>query len=98
MRVLPTRARLTGSASGRWSEKQLFDLKKDIGETHNIAKEYPEVLKTLSEKTNQFFSMIEPEIRPHAKMPDPSPIIKESEADALPGLDKWLKDIEGHKN
>ena len=78
--------------------KQLFDLEKDLGETQNIAKEYPEVLKTLNDKTNQFFSMIEPEIRPHAKMPDPSPIINEQQANALPDLDKWLKDIESHKN
>ena len=82
---------------GKWKmvEDQLFDLEKDLGETHNVAKEYPEVLKKLNDKANKFFSKIEGEIRPHAKMPDPSPIIDEQQANALPDLEKWLKDIEG---
>ncbi|MEE3060408.1 MAG: sulfatase-like hydrolase/transferase, partial [Verrucomicrobiota bacterium] len=84
---------------GKWKmvEKLLFDLEKDLGETHNVAKEYPEVLKKLSDKNKKFFSKIESEIRPNAQMPDPSPIIDESEAEALPDLEKWLKGIEGSK-
>ena len=78
--------------------KELFDLEKDLGETHNVAKEYPDVLKKLSDKNNKFFSMREVEIRPHAKMPDPSPTIDEQQANAPPELGKWLKDIEGYKN
>jgi len=31
-------------------------------------------------------------------MPDPSPIIDEQQANALPDLEKWLKNIEGYKN
>ena len=85
---------------GKWKmvENLLFDLEKDLGETHNVAKEYPEVLKKLSDKNKEFFSKIESEIRPHAKMPNLSPIIDEQQANALPDLDKWLKDIEGYKN
>ena len=85
---------------GKWKMvgKQLFDLEKDLGETHNLAKEYPEVLKTLSDKTNKFFSEMLAEVRPQSNMPDPSPIINESEAEALPDLKKWLKIIEGQKN
>ena len=40
---------------------------------------------------------MEAEVRPHANMPDPSPLIDESEADALPNLQKWLENIEGQK-
>ncbi len=80
---------------GKWKMvgKQLYDLDKDLGEMHNLAEQYPEVWKKLSDKANNFFSKIESEIRPHAKMADPSPIIDESEADALPDLKKWLKEI-----
>ena len=80
---------------GKWKMvgKQLYDLDKDLGEMHNLAEQYPEVWKKLSDKANKFFSKIESEIRPHAKMADPSPIIDESEADALPDLEKWLKEI-----
>ena len=53
--------------------KQLFDLEKDLGEAHNLAKQYPEVLKKLNDKANEFFSKIEGEVRPHAQMSDPSP-------------------------
>ncbi len=85
---------------GKWKMvgKQLYDLEKDLGETQNMANQYPEILKKLTDKAYQFFSKIEGEIRPHVKMPDPSPIIDESEADALPALEKWLKDIQGYKN
>ena len=85
---------------GKWKmvENLLFDLEKDLGETHNVAKEYPEVLKKLSDKNKEFFCKIESEIRPHAKMPNLSPIIDEQQANALPDLEKWLKDIEGYKN
>jgi len=31
-------------------------------------------------------------------MPNLSPIIDEQQANALPDLEKWLKDIEGYKN
>ena len=84
---------------GKWKMvgKQLYDLEKDLGEKHNLAKQYPEVLKKLNDKANKFFSKIEGEIRPHAQMPDPSPLIEESEAEALPDLEKWLKVIEGSK-
>ena len=79
---------------GKWKMvgKRLFDLEKDLGEKHNVAKEYPEVLKKLSGKSKEWVSMMQQEARPHAVMPDPSPIIDESEADALPGLEKWLKE------
>ena len=76
----------------------MFDLEQDIEEKHNVAKQYPEVLKKLSDKTNKFFSVMQAEMRPQANMPDPSPIIDEQQANALPDLDKWLKEFEGYKN
>ena len=85
---------------GKWKMvgKQLFDLEKDLGEKRNVAKENPEVLKKLSDKTNKFFSVMETEVRPHANMPDPSPIIDEQQAHALPNLDKWLKEFDGYNH
>jgi len=79
---------------GKWKMvgRQLFDLEKDLGEKVNVARQHPEVLKQLTEKNQQWLDMMKREARPHAAMPDPSPLIMEKEADALPALRDWLKE------
>ena len=78
---------------GKWkmAGNQLFDLEKDIGEKTNVASDHPEVLKKLSARNKEWVAMMQREARPHAKMPDPSPLIMEKEANALPRLEDWLK-------
>lgn len=78
---------------GKWKMvgNQLFDLEKDIGEKTNVASDHPELLKKLTARNQEWINMMEREARPHAKMPDPSPLIMEKEANALPRLEDWLK-------
>ncbi len=78
---------------GKWKMigNKLFDLEKDLGEKVNVAKNNPEILKKLTAKKKEWISMMEREARPHAKMPDSSPLVMENDADALPRLSEWLK-------
>jgi arylsulfatase A len=79
---------------GKWKMigGNLFDLENDLGEKVNVAKKHPEVLKKLSGKSQEWGSMMKAEARPRAEMSDPAPIIIAEEANALPGLEEWLKE------
>ncbi|GAA4792121.1 sulfatase-like hydrolase/transferase [Olivibacter ginsenosidimutans] len=44
----PAYAKLTDTELGNAKEEQLYDLSKDLGEQHNVAKEHPEVVKDLA--------------------------------------------------
>ncbi len=57
----------------------------------DVAKDHPEILQKLTAKNEEWITMMKREARPHAKMPDPSPLIMEKEANALPRLEEWIK-------
>ncbi len=78
---------------GKWKMvgNELYDLEKDLGEKVDIAKDHPQILKKLTARNQEWITMMEREARPHAKMPDPSPLIMRKEANALPRLEEWLR-------
>ncbi len=78
---------------GKWKmvDNKLYDLEKDIGEKNNVADQHPEKLRELKEQFHTWNETIEREQRPHAKMPDPGPLVSEAEANAMPALSAWLK-------
>ena len=79
---------------GKWKMvgKQLFDLEEDLGERTNVARKNPEILKKLTARNQAWINMMGSEARPHAKMPDPSPLIMGKEANALPRLTEWMEE------
>jgi arylsulfatase A-like enzyme len=82
-----------GYRQGKWKivgGRELFDLESDPGETENLAKQYPEKQKELIAENKAWVSSMQNEARPQAKMPDPSPIVTDNEADDLPKLLDWL--------
>jgi len=78
---------------GKWKlvKNNLYDLEQDIGEKNNIAKQHPAKLQELIRKNKEWVATMTRERRPNAQMPDPSPLVNEEQANALPRLDKWLE-------
>ncbi len=77
---------------GKWKmvgNRELYDLASDIGEKVNLAKKHPEKLKELVRKNAEWTAAMQRELRPHAEMPDPSPLVSEKQANALPKLSEW---------
>jgi len=81
-----------GYRLGNWKivGNELYNLANDIGEQNTVAKQHPDKFRELAEKRMEWIEIMERERRPHANMPDPSPLVSEEQANALPGLKEWL--------
>jgi len=85
-----------GYRLGNWKivGTELYNLANDIGEKNNVARQHPEKFQELAKKRKEWIETMEREQRPHANMSDPSPLVSEEQANALPGLKERFKNID----
>jgi len=71
--------KLHTAKSRGWDTKQgpfpvsLYNLRGDIGESHNVADQYPQLVKRLTEKMRQFDLSLSSEARPAGRIKEPKP-------------------------
>jgi arylsulfatase A-like enzyme len=84
-----------GLREGKWKllritrEWSLFDLEKDPGEQTDIASQHPDHVSQMQARLTAWTESLQKEARPHAQMPDLTPLIAPGEEGHWPTLTEW---------